>query len=239
MEKLTFDRHTSAQFNAELEGARKHLMEMGGLVEQQIDVAFRSLMSVDTDLAAKAIKMDKDVNKMELMIDKETTHILAKRNPAASDLRFIISVTKTVNDLERIGDEAAKIAKQAIELSDSGSGPQGFVELRHIGEKVRQMVHMSLDAFARLDADAALSVMHQDEAVDLEYGTAIRTLVTKMMEDPRTISRALNVMWALRSLERIGDHARNVAESVIYLVKGKDVRHKKLDKITEQLKKLD
>jgi phosphate transport system protein len=237
MEKMTFDKHTSAQFNAELENSRKHLMEMGGMVEEQIEIAFQALMDVDTDLAAKAVKMDKEVNKMELMIDKETTQILAKRNPAASDLRFIISVTKTVNELERIGDEAAKIAKQAIELADEGSGPQGYVELRHIGEKVRQMVQSALDAFARLDAEAALSVMQQDKAVDLEYGTAIRTLVTTMMEDPRTISRALNVMWALRSLERIGDHARNIAESVIYLVKGKDVRHKKLEKIAEQIKK--
>lgn len=237
MEKMTFDKHTSAQFNAELEGARKHLMEMGGLVEEQIEIAFRSLMEVDTDLANKAIKMDKEVNKMEVGIDKETTQILAKRNPAASDLRFIISVTRTVHELERMGDESTKIAKQAIELADDGSGPQGYVELRHIGEKVRQMVRLSLDAFARLDADTALEVMHMDKAVDLEYGTAIRTLVTKMMEDPRTISRALNVMWALRSLERIGDHARNVSESVIYLVKGKDVRHKKLEKIEEQLNK--
>lgn len=237
MEKMTFDKHTSAQFNAELEGARKHLMEMGGLVEEQIETAFKSLMEVDSDLANKAIKMDKDVNKMEVGIDKETTQILAKRNPAASDLRFIIAVTKTVNELERMGDEATKIAKQAIALSDDGSGPQGYVELRHIGGKVREMVRSSLDAFARLDAEAALAVMHMDKAVDLEYGTAIRTLVTKMMEDPRTISRALNVMWALRSLERIGDHARNVSESVIYLVEGKDVRHKKLEKIEEQLGK--
>lgn len=237
MDKMTFDKHTSAQFNAELEDARKHLMEMGGLVEQQIETAFKSLMEVDTELAARAIEKDKDVNKMEITIDKQTTQILAKRNPAASDLRFIISVTKTVNELERIGDEAAKIAKQAIELADTGSGPQGYVELRHIGEKVRQMVQSSLDAFARLDAEAALSVIQQDKAVDLEYGTAIRSLVTTMMEDPRSISRALNVMWALRSLERIGDHARNIAEQVIYLVKGKDVRHKKLEKVAEQVKK--
>ncbi|EAR09361.1 phosphate signaling complex protein PhoU [Reinekea blandensis] len=237
MDKMTFDKHTSAQFNAELEDARKHLMEMGGLVEQQIETAFKSLMEVDTDLATRAIEKDKDVNKMEITIDKQTTQILAKRNPAASDLRFIISVTKTVNELERIGDEAAKIAKQAIELADTGSGPQGYVELRHIGEKVRQMVQSALDSFARLDAEAALSVMQQDKAVDLEYGTAIRSLVTTMMEDPRSISRALNVMWALRSLERIGDHARNIAEQVIYLVKGKDVRHKKLEKVAEQVKK--
>ncbi|MEJ2046213.1 MAG: phosphate signaling complex protein PhoU [Reinekea sp.] len=236
MDKMTFDKHTSAQFNAELETARKHLMEMGGMVEEQIETAIQSLMEVDSDMAMRAIKTDKSVNKMELKIDAETTQILAKRNPAASDLRFIISVTKTVNELERMGDEATKIAKQAIELADEGSGPQGFVELRHIAQKVRQMVQSSLDAFARLDAETALVVMHDDQAVDLEYGTAIRTLVTKMMEDPRTISRALNVMWALRSLERIGDHARNIAESVIYLVKGKDVRHKKLEKIEEQVK---
>jgi phosphate transport system protein len=181
--------------------------------------------------------MDKEVNKIELKIDQECTQILARRNPTASDLRFILSVTKAVNDLERIGDEATKIAKQSLEIADAGKGPQSFVELRHIGEKVRQMVHMALDSFARLDTDMALSVLHQDKAVDLEYGTAIRTLVTKMMEDPRTITHALNVMWSLRSLERIGDHARNIGESVIYLVKGKDVRHKKLSKIEEQLNK--
>lgn len=236
-DNITLDKHTSAQFNAELEEARKHLMEMGGIVEQQIEIAFRSLINVDSDLATQAIKMDKDVNKMELMIDKETTQILAKRNPAASDLRFIIAVTKTVNDLERVGDEAAKIAQQAMELANEGAGPQGFVELRHIGEKVRSMIQAALDAFARLDTDAALSVMQQDKTVDLEYNTAVRTLVTKMMEDPRNITRALNVLWSLRALERIGDHARNVAESVIFLVKGKDVRHKKLEKIEEQLAK--
>lgn len=236
MDKMTFDKHTSAQFNAELEGARKSLMEMGGLVEQQLEIAFKALLEVDSDLADRAIKMDKDVNKMELMIDRETTQILAKRHPAASDLRFIIAVTRSVHDLERMGDEATKIAAQAIALADSGSGPQGFVELRHIGEKVRRMVHVALDAFARLDAEAALTVLTDDKAVDLEYGTAVRTLVTTMMEDARTISRALNVMWALRSIERIGDHSRNVAESVIYLVKGKDVRHKKLEKVAEQIK---
>jgi phosphate transport system protein len=237
MAKLTFEKHTSAQFTAELEQARKHLMQMGGLVEQMVESAFKALQEVDTSLAEQTVKMDKEVNEMELKIDRECTQILARRNPAASDLRFILSVTRAVTDLERIGDEATKIAKQAIEIADAGNGPQGFVELRHIGEKVRQMVHGSLDSFARLDTDLALSVLHQDKAVDLEYGTAIRTLMTKMMEDPRTISHALNVMWALRSLERIGDHARNIGESVIYLVKGKDVRHKKLAKIEEQLNK--
>lgn len=238
MDKLHFDKHTSAQFNAELEEARKNLMKMGGLVEQQVEDALKSLIEMDTELAQRVIETDQTVNDMEIELDEECTHILARRHPAASDLRFVIAVTKAVNDLERMGDEAAKVAQHAVELADAGSaGPQGYVELRHIGEQVRQMVQRSLNAFARLDADAALEVLQQDKAVDLEYGTAIRTLITAMMEDPRSISRALNVMWSLRSLERIGDHARNVAESVIYLVKGKDVRHKKLEQIAAQVKK--
>lgn len=231
-----FDKHTSAQFDAELETSRKHLMQMGGLVEQQLELAFNALLEVDYSLAKKVIELDAKVNAMELLIDDECTRMLARRSPAAIDLRFIISVTRCVNDLERIGDECAKIAKQAVEISDNGNGPQSFVELRHIGEKVKQMVHDALDSFARLDANAALDVLAQDKAVDLEYGTAIRTLVTHMMEDPRTISHALNVMWALRSLERIGDHARNIGESVIYLVKGKDVRHRKLSDVANELK---
>ncbi len=237
MDKTHFDRHTSAQYNAELEEARKNLMQMGGLVEQQVEDALKALMEMDTALAQRVIDTDKTVNDMELEIDEECTRILALRHPAASDLRFVIAVTKAVNDLERMGDEASKVAKHTLELADTGSGPQGYVELRHIGEKVRQMVSQSLDSFARLNTESAFDVLQQDQAVDLEYGTAIRTLVTTMMEDPRTITRALNVMWSLRSLERIGDHARNVAESVIYLVKGKDVRHIKLDQIEAQIKK--
>lgn len=237
MDKLHFDRHTSAQYNAELEEARKHLMQMGGLVEQQVSDALKALIEMDTALAQRVIDTDQSVNKMEIDIDEECTMILARRHPAASDLRFVIAVTKAVNDLERMGDEASKVARHTLELADTGSGPQGYVELRHIGEKVRQMVQQSLDSFARLNAESALEVLRQDEAVDLEYGTAIRSLITTMMEDPRSISRALNVMWSLRSLERIGDHARNVAESVIYLVKGKDVRHKELEHVAAQVKK--
>jgi phosphate transport system protein len=237
MDKSHFDRHTSAQYNAELEEARKNLMQMGGLVEQQVEDALRALMEMDSALAQRVIDTDQTVNDMELEIDEECTRILALRHPAASDLRFVIAVTKAVNDLERMGDEASKVAKHTLELADTGSGPQGYVELRHIGEKVRQMVSQSLDSFARLNTDSALAVLQQDQAVDLEYGTAIRTLVTTMIEDPRTITRALNVMWSLRSLERIGDHARNVAESVIYLVKGQDVRHIKLDEVEAQIRK--
>lgn len=237
MDKLQFDKHTSAQYNAELEEARKNLMQMGGLVEQQVEDAVKALMDMDTSLAQRVIETDTTVNEMELDIDEECTRILALRHPAASDLRFIIAVSRAVTDLERMGDEAAKVARHTLELADTGSGPQGYVELRHLGLEVRHMVQHSLDAFARLDADSALTVMQQDKTVDLEYGTAVRSLITTMMEDPRSISRALNVMWSLRSLERIGDHARNIAESVIYLVEGKDVRHKKLEHVEAQIKR--
>ena len=162
---------------------------------------------------------------MEVSIDKECARILALRHPAASDLRLVISVSKVTNDLERIGDEAAKVAQQTLELSDGDHSEQGYIEVRHIGEQVRLMVREALDSFARFDADAALQVAKKDKDVDREYGSALRELVTFMMEDPRYITRVLNVLWSLRALERIGDHARNIAEHVIYLVKGRDVRH--------------
>jgi phosphate transport system protein len=167
---------------------------------------------------------------MERDIDEECVRILARRQPAASDLRLIISISKSVIDLERIGDEATKIAKRAIDLCEEGQAPRGYVEIRHIGEQVRKMVQEALDAFARFDADLALSVAQYDKIVDREYKSALRELATYMMEDPRSISRVLSVIWALRSLERIGDHARNIAELVIYLVRGTDVRHTGLAK---------
>ena len=161
--------------------------------------------------------------------------MLARRQPAASDLRLIISISKSVIDLERIGDESTKIAKRAILLSEEGEAPKGYVEIRHIGDQVRKMVQDALDAFARFDADLALAVAQHDKTVDREYKTALRELVTYMMEDPRSISRVLNVIWALRSLERIGDHARNIAELVIYLVRGTDVRHIGLTRMREEV----
>ena len=161
--------------------------------------------------------------------------ILARRQPAASDLRLVISISKSVIDLERIGDEASKIARRAIQLCEEGSAPRGYVEVRHIGDQVRRMVRDSLDAFARFDAQLALSVAQYDKTVDREYKTALRELATYMMEDPRSISRVLNIIWALRSLERIGDHARNIAELVIYLVRGTDVRHLGLKRMQEEV----
>ena len=166
---------------------------------------------------------------MEVSIDEECTRILARRQPAASDLRLVVAIGKANTDLERIGDEASRIARQAIALTEAGRAPGGYTEVEHLSTRVASMVRDALDAFARLDAEKALEVAQADKRVDREYAAAIRGLVTYMMEDPRSISRVLNILWVLRSLERIGDHARNIAEYVIYLVKGKDVRHVGLD----------
>ena len=161
------------------------------------------------------------------------------RQPAASDLRLVLSVAKVITDLERIGDEAAKIARQAIKLSEDGVSPSNFVEIRHIGAHVADMLRKSLDAFTRLDVETAVEVVKQDREVDREYGSALRSLVTFMMEDPRVISSVLNEMWALRALERVGDHAANIAEHVIYLVRGLDVRHVDLDELIAQVEESD
>ncbi len=234
--KDNLSQHISQQFNAELEEVRSHLLAMGGLVEKQVNDAVTALIEADSGLAQQVRLIDEQINQMESSIDEERIRILARRQPAASDLRLIISISKSVIDLERIGDEASKIAKRALELSEDGEAPRGYVEVRHIGEQVRKMVQESLDAFARFDADLALSVAQYDKQVDREYKSALRELVTYMMEDPRSIGRVLSVIWVLRSLERIGDHARNIAQLVIYLVRGTDVRHMGLKRMEQEVK---
>ena len=237
LDKDAHSHHISQQFNAELDTVKTHMMEMGGLVEKQVSDAVQSLLSSDSGMAEEVKKRDKLINDMEVSIDEECTRILARRQPAASDLRLVIAISKAVNDLERIGDEAGKIATQAMKLAENGEASRGYVEIRMIGEHVGRMVHDSLDAFARFDVERALAVAKEDKAVDAEYGTAVRSAITYMMEDPRSIGSMLNVLWSLRSLERIGDHARNIAEHVIYLVKGKNVRHLGLKEMAEQVNK--
>ncbi|MDT3722493.1 phosphate signaling complex protein PhoU [Pseudomonas oryzihabitans] len=227
--------HISQQYNVELEEVRSHLLAMGGLVEKQVSDAVRAVIDADAGLARQVRAIDDQIDVMERGIDEECLRILARRQPAASDLRLIISISKSVIDLERIGDEAAKIARRAIELAEDGEAPRGYVEVRHIGEQVRKMVHQSLDAFARFDAELALSVAQYDKLIDREYKSALRELATYMMEDPRSISRVLSIIWVLRSLERVGDHARNIAELVIYLVQGTDVRHLGLKRMAEEV----
>ncbi|GAB1265636.1 phosphate signaling complex protein PhoU [Aurantivibrio infirmus] len=235
MDKLNLDNHISQQFNADLEALKSEFLEMGGLVEKQIADAVRSIEDVDSEIAQRVMENEPKVDAMEISIDEQSTIILAKRQPAASDLRMVLTVTKAVRDLERMGDEAQKVAKMAIKLSEDGASSHGFVELRHIGSGVQSMLRHSLDAFARYDAELALNVVKEDRRIDQEYKTALRELVTYMMEDPRSISRAMNVLWALRSLERIGDHARNLAEHLIYMVKGKDVRHVSVKEMEERM----
>ncbi|MDO9318094.1 MAG: phosphate signaling complex protein PhoU [Pseudomonadota bacterium] len=228
--------HISRQFNSDLEEIKNNMLEMGGMVEKQLTDAIEAIISADSGLGQLVGEDDASINAMEVKIDEECNRILVRRQPAASDLRLVLSIIKTVNDLERIGDESAKIARLAIELTEQGDSSKGYVEIRHIGERVRKMVHMALDAFARYDVDAALAVAREDVSVDMEYSSAMREMITYMIEDPRSITRVLNVVWALRSLERVGDHAKNIAEHVIYLVKGTDVRHLGLSGLEEQVK---
>jgi phosphate transport system protein len=191
-------------------------------------------MKLDSGVAESIVRNDAEINQMEMTIDDECATIIARRQPTASDLRLVITIIKVNRDLERIGDEAAKVARQAVQLSEGGMSPSSFVEIRHIGALVGVLLRQSLDAFARLDVTKAIEVVRGDAEVDKEYGSAMRSLVTFMVEDPRNIGAILNEMWALRSLERIGDHACNIAEHVVYLVKGLDVRHGRLSELGEE-----
>lgn len=233
--KDNYGQHISQQFNAELEEIRSDFLAMGGLVEKQVADAIVSLLDADSQLATEVQAKDRQINSMETQLDEDLVRILARRQPAASDLRFIIAIGKSITDLERIGDEAAKVARYALALTEEGESPRGYVEARHIGSQVRIMLHDALDAFARFDTDLAFQVMQADGAIDTEYKTAMRALVTYMMEDPRAISRVMNVIWVLRSLERIGDHARNISEQLIFLVKGADVRHTSYELVRQRL----
>ena len=230
-----YKQHISERFNTELEGIKNQLLEMGGKVEQQLGDAVEALVARDSGEAESIINRDHEVNQMEMVIDDECATILARRQPAASDLRLVVTVIKVNTDIERIGDEAAKIARQAMRLAEENVSPTNYIEIRHIGSHVGSMLRKALDAFARLDLELAVEVVKEDNDVDKEYGSAMRSLVTFMMEDPRDIGAILNEMWALRSLERIGDHAANIAEHVVYLVRGLDVRHQSLEDFIEQV----
>lgn len=236
MDNLHIDQHISQQFNSDLEHLRTHLLELGGIVEAQVVDAVKAIETADGGLAERVLQTEREIDRREINLDRECTLILARRQPAASDLRLVLMVTKTTHDLERMGDEAEKIAKMAIAINeDGGASPRGYVELRHIATNVINMVNACLDAFARYDVTQAIKVVRDDNTVDMEYRSALRELITYMMEDPRSISRVMNILWALRALERIGDHARNIAENVIYMVHGMDVRHISLAEIEQKI----
>jgi phosphate transport system protein len=215
---------------------RQHFLTMGGIVETQVQDAVQALLDANGELAEIVKDKDSSVNQLDGLIDEECRRILAKRQPAASDLRMVLSINKAVSELERIGDEAKKIATLTLNLIHEGESPRGYVEINRIGQMVSRMVHDSLDAYARLDIDAAIKVAKKDREVDREYEAALRSLVTYMMEDPRSISSVINVIWVLRSLERIGDHARHTCQHLIFMVKGVDVRHVHVNDLAKEVK---
>ena len=227
--------HTYKQFDTELEDIRNRVLQMGGLVEHQIVKAMEGFVDGDLLLIDQVINNDARVNAAEVSLDEACSHIIARRQPAAVDLRMIMTVIKTITDLERIGDEAKKIAKLAkkVHTDEAGFGPR--VELRHVAQLAVAMLRKALDAFARLDVNAAAEVVRQDKEVDTEFKSIMRQLITFMMEDPRTISRGLELLFAAKSIERIGDHSKNISEYVVYMVMGRDVRHIGLEGIEREV----
>jgi len=226
--------HISKQYDAELEAVRAKVLEMGALVEQQIVDALEALVNANPKLAKSVIKKDHLVNALEVQVDEDCSHIIARRQPTAGDLRMVLMMIKTITDLERIGDEAAKIARFALKSTemDRLAAPR-FVEIKVMASTARDMLHMALDAFARSDATKVVEIAHMDEEVDEQYQVAIRQLITFMLEDPRTISMSLEVLFIAKAVERIGDHAKNISEYVVYMVKGKDVRHTSMEEMEE------
>ena len=224
-----YDKHLSSQFDAELNNVSGMVMEMGGLVEQQMRQAVEAMVGYNAEVAMSVLKAEPQVNTMEMEIDHELTSIIGRRQPTARDLRLLIAISRATGNLERAGDEAAKIIQNGTARSLPSS------ELRVAANLASDLLRRSLDSFARLDSRIALEILRADNLIDIEYDGFMRKLVTYMMEDPRTISQSLDLMFLAKSIERIGDHAKNIAECVIYIVKGLDVRHTPLQAIESQL----
>lgn len=236
MDNSKIGHHISEQFNKELEDIRNKVLTMGGLVEQQIEQAITAFTTGDIELAELVIKQDNLVDDLEMAIDLECNQILALRQPAASDLRLLLTVIKVINELEIIGDLAERIAKMALQLADNEGRKDQYHELQHMTDLVRDMVHGALDAFARMSIEDITKITGRDENVDREYNSIIRQLITHMMEDPRNITRTLNVLWTVRAVERIGDHACYICEHLIFMIKGETVRHLSQAELEAKLK---
>jgi len=235
MEVEALGQHISRSFNEDLERVRNSVLNMGGMVEEQFDRALKALKDADSELGLQVAADDVKINQMEVSIDEECSRILATRAPHAGDLRLIIATIKTITDLERIGDEAEKIGALAARLATVERPSTNYRELRNLARHVKLMIQGALDAFARLDAQQALEVVKADEEVDQEYEAIYRQSITFMMEDPRTIKRVMDLTWSARALERIGDHAKNICEYVIFMAHGKDIRHSGLDNIEAEV----
>ncbi len=235
MEVEDLRQHISRSFNADIESLYNSVLTMGGLVEEQLDRAIQALTTRDSELGLQVAHDDHKINRMEVSIDEDCSRILATRAPAAGDLRLIVAIIKTITDLERIGDEAEKIGRLAARLAGVERPTTNYRELRNLAGHVKQMIRGTLDAFARLDANGALEIVKADEIVDEEYESIHRQAITFMMEDPRTISRGMDSMWLARSLERIGDHAKNISEYVVYMVHGKDIRYTSVEAVEAEV----
>jgi phosphate transport system protein len=230
--------HISKRFDNELEDLRNKVLTMGGLVETQVNNGLRALLESDSAIAQSVAEEDYKINAMEIEIDEECLKILARRQPAASDLRLIIAIIKTITDLERIGDLAEKLGQFELELIDEGSTSTEYAKLEHLGQLVSAMLNNALNSFARMDAESALKTIKKDKKVNTEYESLMRQLITRMMEDPRHIQNVLRVTWCARALERMGDHSRNICEYVLFLIHGEDFRHTNYKDMKNQIDKI-
>ncbi len=228
--------HTYKQFDTDLEAVRARVLEMGGLVEDQVSKAVEALVTQNSELAEQVVANDVRVNALEVSSDEACTQIIARRQPTASDLRMILTIIKTITDLERIGDEAAKIARFTVKaLNNDRIAIPRYSEIKYMSDVALKMLRTSLDSFARVDPSSAAQVARQDMEVDEEFHLIARHLITYMMEDPRNISLFIDLMFVVKAIERIGDHAKNISEYVVYMVKGKDVRHTTLEQLEKEL----
>jgi phosphate transport system protein len=231
------DKHISSQFDAELNSISTRVLEMGGMVERQIQWGVQAILEEDAELADKVLDVENEINRIELGVDADLSTTIARRQPTARDLRFLIGISKTLGNLERAGDEAARIARMATSIVHSGYGRRLPVsELRLAGELAATLMRRALDALARLDVEEALAIMREDDRIDVEFNGFLRKLVTFMMEDPRTISASLDLVFVAKAIERIGDHAKNIGEQIIYIVRGLDVRHAPVETVESALR---
>jgi phosphate transport system protein len=228
------DKHLSTQFDSELSGISSRVLEMGGLVESQVAQAVYALTNFSGETAAQVLQQEERVNQMEVDIDRDLSAIIARRQPTARDLRLLIAVSKTIANLERVGDEAARIARMVQRIVSAGAASRPRLPVSDIAfeaELATAQLRKALDAFARLDTVRALEVLKQDDQIDQEFDGLLRRLITYMMEDPRTISSSIDLVFVAKAIERVGDHAKNLAEVIIYVVKGTDVRHASVEAV--------